>query len=355
MVFMQNLLRGKDFITTQEWTKSELETMLDVACDLKRKFVMGEPHEFLKNKTLFMLFYNPSIRTRNSFEAGMTQLGGHAHYLTPETVYSPTLTEEEPLEKLGETREKISDSARVLDRYGHGIALRIFGKPTGWIYGRGNLIIREFARWSRVPVINMEDDMYHPCQAMADIMTIREKLKELKGRKLVMSWAYSPSPWKPASVPHSVIQICTMFGMDVVLSHPDGFELDPKVVEEARENARMFGGSLEMCNNMNEAFKGADVVYPKSWTSLAQLPPTTKKPDFAKIEELLRVNKDWICDQEKINLCKKSVIYMHCLPADRGAEVTNEVIDGPNSVVFDQAENRLHAQKAIMSLTLGRV
>lgn len=349
---MKTTLRGRDFITTSEWSREELETVLDVAFDLKRKFALGEPHKLLDGKTLFMLFYNPSLRTRNSFEAGMTQLGGHAHYLIPETVYSPTLTEEEPV-KLGETKEKISDTARVLERYGHGIAIRIFGKPTNWIYGRGNQIVREFARWANIPVINMEDDMYHPCQAMADIMTIIEKLRKPEGKKLVMSWAYAPSPWKPLSVPHSVILIGAQFGMDVVLAHPKGFELDSNVIERCKEYANLYGGTFEITHNMEEAFEGADVVYPKSWTSIAYLPPNVREPNFEAIMDLLKKNKHWVCNQEKMDLCKKGALYMHCLPADRGAEVTNDVIDGPNSVVFDQAENRLHVQKAIMALTMA--
>jgi len=350
---VRTTLRGRDFITVREWTREELETALGVAFDLKRRFAAGEPHELLKGKTLFMLFYNPSLRTRNSFECGMTQLGGHAHFLMPETVYRPTLKEAIPTEGVVETRERISDSARVLDRYGHGIAIRIFGKSSDWVYGRGNLVVREFAHWANIPVINMECDMYHPCQAMADIMTIIEKLRKPEGKKLVMSWAYAPSPWKPVSVPQSVILIGTKFGMDVVLAHPKGFELDPEIIKEAKGYADTYGGSFEISNSMDEAFEGADVVYPKSWTSLAFLPPKIKEPNFAAITELLNKRKDWICDQKKIDLCKKGVLYMHCLPADRGAEVTDDVMDGPNSVIFDEAENRLHAQKGIMALTMG--
>ena len=152
-------LRGRDFITWLDFTRDEMETILDTAHDLKRKQLRREPHRILEGMTLFMLFYNMSLRTRNSFEAGMTQLGGHAHFLQPGAVYTPALKGEEK----AYSTERISDVARVLAEMGDGIAIRIYGKHTGWQYGKGNLIVREFANWSRVAVINMEDDMYHPC------------------------------------------------------------------------------------------------------------------------------------------------------------------------------------------------
>jgi N-acetylornithine carbamoyltransferase len=348
-------LKGRDFIDTVEWTREELDAVLELAKDLKRKSALSESHKILAEKTLFMLFYNPSLRTRNSFEAGMTQLGGHAHYLQPETVYSPTIKMGDAGETkvAAETKERVSDTARVLERYGHGIAIRIFGKPADWIYGRGNQIVRDFAKWSKIPIINMEDDMFHPCQAMADILTIKEKLPNPKGKKLVMSWAYAPSPWKPLSVPHSVALIGATYGMDVVLAHPKGFELDPKVIENAKRLADENGGSFEISYDMKEAFRGADVVYPKSWTSIQFLPPKAQAPDLDSVRKLSDANKSWICDQKMMDLCQKQVFYMHCLPADRGFEVTDEVMDGSNSVIFDEAENRLHAQKAIMALIMS--
>jgi ornithine carbamoyltransferase len=348
-------LGGRDFIDTAEWTREELDAVLDLANELKRKFALGEPHRILAEKSLFMLFYNPSLRTRNSFEAGMTQLGGHAHYLQPETVYSPTIKVGDAGEakSAAETKERVSDTARVLERYGHGIAIRIFGRPADWTYGRGNEIVREFAKWSKIPVINMEDDMFHPCQAMADIQTISEKIPNLQGKKLVMSWAYAPSPWKPLSVPHSVVSIGTNYGMDVVLAHPKGLDLDPTVLVTCKRLADQNGGSFEISHDMKEAFSGADVVYPKSWTSIEYLPPKRPTPDLEAIRQLIDKNKSWICDQNVMDLCSKRALYMHCLPADRGFEVTDEVIDGPNSVIFDQAENRLHAQKAIMALIMS--
>jgi len=344
------LFRGRDWICTQEWTREELNQILDAASELKEKFRKGVKHNYLDGKTLFLIFYNRSLRTRNSFEAGMTQLGGHAHFLDPkDAIYTPAL----PGDEIAYATERVADVARVLSRYGHEIAIRIYGKHAKWTYGRGNLLVREFAKWADVPVINMECDMYHPCQAMADIMTVIEKLGKPRGKKFAMSWAYTPSVEKPLAVPQSAVLIATRFGMDVVLAHPKGFDLDPKVIEWCKRNADESGGSFEVSYDIKEAFEGADIVYPKSWLSLEFIPPRVQTPDFEGLTQLFGKNKHWICDQEKLDVAKKEVIYMHCLPADRGYEVTDDVIDGPHSVVFDEAENRLHTQKAIMAMTMG--
>lgn len=343
-------LRGRDFITTQEWTREELETVLKLAMELKDKKRKEIPHRLLEGKTLFMLFYNASLRTRNSFQTGIFELGGQGIYLTPGAVYTPALKGEEIAYKT----ERIADVARVLSRYGHAIAIRIYGEPVNWVYGKGDMIIREFAHWADIPVINMEDDVYHPCQAMADVMTAIEYKGRLEGKKVVVSWAYSAGV-KPVAVPQSAILAFTRFGADVVLAHPKGLELDPKIVELARKNADEFGGSFEISYDMNEAFEGADIVYPKSWGSLKFMPPNVPQVDKQGMIDLMNQYKDWICDQEKLDRAKSDVIYMHCLPADRGMEVTDDVIDGPHSVVFDEAENRLHVQKAIMAYVMGGV
>lgn len=341
--------RGRDWITDLEFTKEELETILEVAWDLKRKRAIGEPHELLKGKTLFMIFYNQSLRTRNSFEAGMHQLGGHAHDLNPKQIYTPAL----PGREVAYSTERVSDVARVLSRMGEGIAIRCYGEPVDWIYGEANRMIREFAYWADIPVINMEDDMYHPCQAMADIMTIIEKKgRDLRGKKFVMSWAYSPSVEKPLAVPQSAITVASKFGLNITLAHPVGLELDDKIIDAVKENVKKYGGSFEIVNDMKEAFKDADIVYPKAWTSKHFIPPEVDKPMLGKTQELFDKNKDWKTTKEMMKLAKEDAIYMHCLPADRGFEVDDEVIDGPQSVVFDEAENRLHAQKAIMTLLM---
>jgi len=340
--------RGRDYITLLNYSQEEIETLLDVALDLKRKVATGQPHHLLPDKSLFMIFYNQSLRTRNSFEAGMTQLGGHAHFLAPGKIYTPALAGDEQ----AYSTERVSDVARTLARMGHGISIRMYGDPVGWIYGKANQIVNEFARWAEVPIINMECDKYHPCQALADLLTVKEKCGGFQGRRFVMSWAYSPSVEKPLSVPQSAVIAATKMGMEVVLAHPKGLELDPEVVKACQVNIENHGGSFSISNDMKEAFRGADVVYPKSWTSLENIPPNAAKPDMAKTEKLFNENKDWICDETKMKLCNPRAFYMHCLPCDRGFEVTDEVIDGPRSVVFDQAENRLHVQKAVMALTM---
>ena len=340
-------LRGRDFLTWLDFSRDEIDAMLDTAHDLKRMQIRREPHKVLDGQTLHMLFYNTSLRTRNSFEAGMTQLGGHAHFLQPGAVYTPALKGEE----VAYSTERISDVARVLAEMGDAIAIRIYGKPTGWEYGKGHRIIREFAEWSRVPVINMEDDKYHPCQALADVMTMQEKLgHDLQGKKFVMSWAYSGSVAKPLAVPQSAIISAAMMGMDVTLAHPKGLDLDPEVLKATNNLAKKNGGAFRISDNMDESFKGADVVYPKAWT--AQPTDGSGIMDEAKAKSIFEANKDWICTNDKMALTNDAV-YMHCLPADRDMEVTDEVIDGPNSVIIEEAANRLHGQKGMMALIMG--
>ena len=340
--------RGRDFLTLLDYTKEEIETILAVAEDLKRRRAVGEPHRFLDGKTLFMIFYNQSLRTRNSFEAGMFQLGGHAHFLDPNKIYSPAMEGRE----IAYTTERVSDVARTLSRMGEGIAIRCYGDPVDWAYGDAHAMIREFAKWADIPVINMECDKYHPCQALADIMTVKEKFGTFKGVKFTMSWAYSPSVHKPRAVPQSAIIAAVSMGMDVTLAHPKGMELDEDVLEAVRQRAEAAGGSFRITNDFEEGLKGAHVVYPKSWAAVPIYKPPVGEDSPEKAKEIFDANKNWICDAEHLALADEGAIYMHCLPADRGFEVTNEVIDGPQSVVFDEAENRLHVQKAVMSLVM---
>ncbi|MFC2095248.1 N-acetylornithine carbamoyltransferase [Candidatus Bipolaricaulota bacterium] len=340
-------LRGRDFITWLDFSRDEIEAMLDTAHDLKKKFIRREPHKVLDGQTLHMMFYNSSLRTRNSFEAGMTQMGGHAHFLQPGAVYTPALKGDE----VAYSTERISDVARVLAEMGDAIAIRIYGKPTGWEYGKGDRIIREFAKWSKVPVINMEDDIYHPCQALADVMTMQEKLSNnLQGKKFVMSWAYSGSVAKPLAVPQSAILSAAMMGMDVTLAHPEGVDLDPKILQATKDLAKKNGGAFTITHdNMDKSFQGAHVVYPKAWTAQ---PTDGGAWDEAAAKAIFEANKDWICTKDKMALTDDAY-YMHCLPADRDMEVTDEVIDGPNSVIIEEAANRLHAQKGMMALIMG--
>ena len=325
---MQTDLRGRDMITTQEWTRDEIETVLDVAWDLKRKRALGEPHALLRDKVLGMLFFFTSTRTRTSFEAGMTQLGGHAMFIDSETTQISH----------GDTAKEIGE---IVGRYTDGIAIR----QCDWDFG--NKYIREVAAASRVPVLNMQDDVYHPFQILADLMTIMERFgRDLRGKTIDVSWAYAASYQKPISVPQSLILLMTRFGMNVRLTHPPEYKLMPDIVAQAKDNARYSGGSLELMDDFDAGFKGADILYPKSWGALLT---TTDNAESARIGKQYT---DWITDERRMALAKEHAVYMHCLPADRNIEVTDAVIDGPQSIVYDEAENRLHAQKAVMALTM---
>jgi ornithine carbamoyltransferase len=321
-------LRGRDLICDLDFSKEEVETVLDTAWDLKRKRALGEPHPYLRDRTLGMLFFFSSTRTRCSFESGMAQLGGHAAFIESRTTQVSH----------GDTAKEIGE---ILGRYFDGLAIR----QCDWDYG--NKYLNWVAEASRAPVLNMQCDMYHPHQCLADLMTIQEKKgKNLRGKKIVVSWAYASSYLKPISVPQSLILQMPRFGMDVTLSYPPEFKLMPDVVERAREQARQHNTKFEIVHDMREGFEDADVVYAKSWGPLL----TTADPDEGKL--IQDQYQDWITDAEKMKLAKPDAIYMHPLPADRDVEVTSEVMDGPNSVVFDQAENRMHAQKGVMALTM---
>jgi len=325
---MQTNLKGRHFITTQEWTTDELETVFELARELKLARATGRPTPWLVAKTLYMIFFDSSTRTRNSFETGMTQLGGHAIYLSPDRMQISH-------------GENAKDTASVLSRFGDGIAIR----HCAW--QEGNAYLCEVAKWSRVPVLNMQCDVYHPCQILADYMTIREKFgANTRGLKLGMAWTSAPNYVRPISVPQSVILMMPRFGIDVTLATPPEFRLMPEIEAQARANAAAAGTKLEIVEEFEEAFRDADVVIPKSWGPLLH---TTDKAEGLR---LIEKYPSWRCGAEQMALGNRDLIYMHPLPADRGREVTDEVIDGPRSVVYDEAENRLHVQKALMSLTM---
>ncbi|MBI5486268.1 MAG: ornithine carbamoyltransferase [Deltaproteobacteria bacterium] len=332
---MQTIFRGKHFISEQEWTREEIDTALDVAYDLKRRFATGEPHRLLPDKTVFMMFFEQSTRTRNSMEAGITQLGGHAHDLTPDKMQLSH-------------GESAKDTAIILSRMGHAIACR------NCFYGIGNEYLRELAKWSTVPILNLQCDVYHPMQGLADLMVMQEKFgRDLRGLKVCISWAYATSHAKPVSVPQSQILLFTRYGMDVRVAAPKEFPLQKAIVEQAQQNAK-HGGKLTFTDDMDAGFEGAQIVIPKNWGGFAGFDKwedseAQKKEMKANLEK----SKGWICDARRMKLADKHVKYMHALPADRGKEVTDEVIDGPHSIVYDEAENRLHTAKAVMALTMG--
>jgi ornithine carbamoyltransferase len=341
---------GKDFLDTNEFSQHEIKQVLDAADFLRKQFRARSKHQVLPGRTLFMLFYNRSLRTRNSFEAGMYQLGGHAHFLSPQDVYTPAL----PEDMIAYQTEAISDVARVLSRYGDAIAIRIYGDAAKWVIGRGHKVIREFAKHATIPVLNMEDDMYHPFQALADAQAMRTANPKLRGKKLVVSYAYSGG-LKPLAVPQSEVLIGTQLGMDVTLTHPSGFELEDVVIRAAKQNADRYGGGFHVVNNMKEAFDGADFVYPKAWSPKRFFPPHSNSMDKNGATAYQDRFKDWMCTRTLMDVTKKGR-YMHCGPADRGQEVTDDVIDNAEySLYFEQAENRLHVQKAVMALVMGPV
>jgi N-acetylornithine carbamoyltransferase len=314
-------------ITTQDWTKDEIDTVMDVAFDMKRKRAMGVPHASLRDKVLAMLFFFTSTRTRSSFEAGIAQLGGHGAFIDSTTTQISH----------GDTAKEIGE---IYGRYYDGIAIR----QCDWDFG--NQYIRDVATASRVPVLNMQCDVYHPFQILADLMTILEKKGDPRGLTINVSYAYASSYQKPISVPQSLILLMTRYGMNVRLTHPPEFKLMPDIVQQARDNARQSRGSFEILDDFDAGFKDADVIYAKSWGCLL----TTS--DHAESAEISKQYSDWITDERRMGMAKDDAIYMHCLPADRNIEVTDGVIDGRQSVVYDEAENRLHAQKAVMALTM---
>ncbi|HEY4691850.1 MAG TPA: ornithine carbamoyltransferase [Bellilinea sp.] len=326
---MQTFLHGRDLIGDLDFSKEEVETVMEVAFDLKRKRALNELTPYLRDKVLAMLFFFSSTRTRGSFEAGMAHLGGHAAFIESTTTQI----------KHGDTSTEIGE---IYGRYFDGIAIR----HVDW--GVGNQYINEVAKSSRVPVLNMQCDIYHPFQCLADLMTIMEKKgRDLRKKKIVVSWAYAASYLKPISVPQSLVLQMPRFGMDVTLSYPKEFPLMAEIEAQAAEQARMFGTKFEIVHDMEEGFKDADVVYAKSWG------PLLTTTDAAEGKRLQDKYKNWITDAKKMKLAKSDAIFMHPLPADREVEVTNEVMDGPQSVVFDEAENRMHAQNAVMALTMG--
>jgi N-acetylornithine carbamoyltransferase len=324
---MTGRLKGKHLITTQDWAVDELEELFWLASELKESKREGRPTPLLRAKTLYMIFFDASTRTRNSFETGMTQLGGHAIYLSPDKMQISH-------------GENARDTAKVLSRYGEGIAIRHCA------YEEGNAYLTDVAQHADVPVLNMQCDVYHPCQILADYLTLREKFGKTKGLKLGVAWTSAPNYVRPLSVPQSLILLMPRLGIDVTLAYPPEFKLMPHIEEQAKANAKEAGTRFDITHEFESAFRDADAVVPKSWGPLV----TTQ--DVPKGLELIEKYPSWRCDKDTMALGKKDMVYMHPLPADRGREVTDEVIDGPQSVVYDEAENRLHVQKALMALTM---
>ena len=299
----------KHLLSMQDLSPKEIEAILNKAAELKEKLRRGQPHELLHGKTLGMVFAKPSTRTRVSFETAMTQLGGHAIYLGMGDL------------QLGRG-ETIADTARTLSRYVDAIMARLFAH--GYIV--------ELARHSSVPVLNGLTDTHHPFQTLGDLLTIREHKGKLKGLKV--AWVGDGN-----NVCNSLLLGCTLVGMNISVACPRGYEPPADIVEQARKNATGSGAEVEIVNDPKRAVKGADVVYTDVHVSMGQ---------EKEREQRMRDFKGYQVNAELIKLAKKDANFFHCLPAHRGEEVSPEVIDGPQSIVWDQAENRLHAQKAVL-------
>jgi len=334
----------RDFLATEDWSPEAFSELLALAARVKRGEVAGG----LERKVLAMVFMDPSLRTRTSFETAMFLHGGHAVVLEPGKG-SWSLETEPGAVMDGSTVEHIIDAARVLARYADALAVRVFPRGGDWAVARRDDVIRNFARYAEKPVINLESTRRHPCQGLADALTLKEKLGETEGKRFVLAWAWHPKAL-PTAVPASAAIAAASLGMEIVIARPDGYELDPEDTALIRRIAQERGGEfVHIINDPDEALVGADAVYVKSWGSVKL---------FGKPEEerdLRAPLRDWRVTQHRVRSTRggKGVV-MHCLPVRRNVEIDDAVLDGPNSVVVDQAENRLHVQRALLLELIGR-
>lgn len=307
---MRDRLRGRDFLTLMDFKPVEINFMLEVAMDLKRKWMRKEPHEYLKGRTIAMIFEKHSTRTRFSFQAGIAHLGAQSFYATPDVMQ---LARGEP----------IKDTARIIDRYCDALVIRTYGQE----------IVEEYAEYMKNPVINALTDLVHPCQGLADMMTIIEHKGKLQGLKL----AYVGDPW---NVCHTLMICSSLMGMNIFLGLPKGRSPNKRILEFSEENARKNKSQVVITEDLREALIDADVVYANTFHSMGHKDIEERKKAFAKYQ----------INSETFSWAKKDAIFMHCLPGYRGEEMTDEIIEGPRSVVFDQGENRMHTEKAVLSL-----
>lgn len=306
-------MKAKSLVSINDLTIEEIYQIFDVSKTLKEKLLIGEPHRVLEGRTLGMIFTKPSTRTRVSFEVGIYQLGGIGMYFGPNDLQ---------LKK----SESIQDTAIVLSRYLSGIMIRTFDHQD----------VVELAKYSTIPVINGLTDLLHPCQVLTDLFTILEKKRVLKGLKLTYIGDGN-------NMAHSLLNGCSKVGMNIAIASPSGFKPNEDIVKNAKVNAKYMGSKVEILDDPKAAVKDADIVYTDVWASMGQeAEAEARKKKFMKYQ----------VNPALVKLAKEDYLFMHCLPAHRGDEVVNEVADSPNSVIFDEAENRLHVQKAIMALTM---
>ncbi len=331
----------RSFLTTSDWSCAELNQLIDSALRFKHGEDQSKP---LAGKSVALVFFNPSLRTRASMQVGVYELGGNPVVLEPGGT-SWTLEHRDGVVMDGDKTEHVAEFVRVLGRYCSAIGVRTFAALKNWEEERTDPVLRTFATYSEVPIINLESAMHHPCQALADMMTIREKLGAER-KRVVLTWAWHPKPL-PMAVPNSFALAAAQMGHEVMIAHPSGYELDAELMKTIREQAAGAGGAVEVTNNVEAAFVGADVVYAKSWGA---------KQFYGKlereIEERAQYRRQWIVDEQKMARTN-SAIFMHCLPVRRNVIVTDGVIDSGASVVIDEAENRLHVQKAIIEKVMS--
>ena len=330
----------RNFLTTSDWSRAELDQLIDSALQFKRREEQAKP---LAGKSVALVFFNPSLRTRASMQVGIYELGGNPVVLEPGGT-SWTLEHRDGVVMDGDKTEHVAEFVRVLARYCSAIGVRTFAALKNWEEERTDPVLAAFAKYSEVPIINLESAMHHPCQALADMMTIREKLGAARTR-VVLTWAWHPKPL-PMAVPNSFALAAAQMGHELVIAHPSGYELDDELMAGIQGQAARAGGKVEVTNNVEAAFAGADVIYAKSWGA---------KQFYGKlereIEERAQYRRQWIVDEQKMARTNKA-IFMHCLPVRRNVIVTDGVIDSGASVVIDEAENRLHVQKAILTKVL---
>ena len=333
----------RDFLALEDWSPAEVEGLLRLAARVKRGEVTGG----LEKKVLAMVFMDPSLRTRTSFETAMFLHGGHGVVLEPGKG-SWSLETEPGAVMDKDTVEHIIDAARVLGRYADAVGVRSVPRGADWAIAREDAIVRNFAKYCEKPVINFESARRHPCQALADAMTLREKLRETEGKRFVLTWAWHPKAL-PTAVPASAALAAAALGMEIVIARPPGYELDPEDTALIRRLAQQSGGEfLHIIDDPDEAMVGADAVYVKSWGSVKLF--GNPREEAAQRAGL----RDWRLTPDRLRSTRGGKgIVMHCLPVRRNVEIDDAVLDGPNSVVVDQAENRLHAQRALLLELIG--
>ena len=332
----------RHFLNTQDWSRADLDALLDRA----RAFKQSKCGRDLAGQSIALLFFNPSMRTRTSFELGMFQLGGHAIVLQPGKDAWPIEFDVGTVMD-GDAEEHVAEVARVLSRYVDLIGVRAFPKFQDWAVDREDRVLQAFARYATVPVINMET-ITHPCQELAHVLALQERCgNDLRGRKYVLTWTWHPRPLNTA-VANSALQIATRYGMHVTLLCPTAeYLLDPRYMEFGRRNVAENGGSLTVSHDPQSAYRGAHVVYAKSWGALPYFGRWTEE------KPIRDAHKSFIVDEAKMALTDHAV-FSHCLPLRRNVKATDAVMDSPACIAIDEAENRLHVQKAVMAALVAQ-